>query len=97
MDAVDCCVPPVTNGRQGNQLVATAFNIPLNPGGDGEVCWSLPVSNYKEGMFPQGQHMQTDYLFILRASIVLYAVCNICFCTDDLAFCVHIILHRKIC
>lgn len=37
MEGVDCCVVPMTNRRQGNQLVATAFNIPLKPGGDVEV------------------------------------------------------------
>lgn len=37
MEGVDRCVLPMTNGRQGNQLVATAFNIPLDPGGDGVV------------------------------------------------------------
>lgn len=44
MESLDCCVPPMTNKRQGNQLDAMAFNIPLNPGGDIEICWSLPVA-----------------------------------------------------
>ncbi len=44
MESVDCCVVLMTNRRQGNQLVATAFNIPLKPGGDGEVGSSLPVA-----------------------------------------------------
>lgn len=48
MEGVDCCVVPMTNRRQGNQLVAMAFNIPLKPGGDAEVCTkvcsSLPVA-----------------------------------------------------
>lgn len=34
MESVDCCLLPMTNRRQGNQLVVTGFNIlPLNPGG----------------------------------------------------------------
>lgn len=37
MESLDCCVLPMTNKRQGNQLVATAFNIPLNPGGEAEM------------------------------------------------------------
>ena len=37
MEGVDCCAVPMTNRRQGNQLVATAFNIPLKPGGDVEA------------------------------------------------------------
>lgn len=44
MESVDCCVVLMTNRRQGNQLVATAFNIPLKPGGDGEVGSSLPLA-----------------------------------------------------
>lgn len=34
MEGADCCVVPMTNRRLGNQLVVTAFNIPLKPGGD---------------------------------------------------------------
>lgn len=63
MEGVDCCVVPMTNRRQGNQLVAAAFNIRLKPGGDAEVCAGGVCHwlNYKEGMFSQGQRMQTYY------------------------------------
>lgn len=53
MEGVDCCVVPMTNRRQGNQLVATAFNIPLKPGGDVEVCWSASGLIIKKGCFPK--------------------------------------------